>query len=62
MITAIGKDEVALLLELNKVSSFRSQFKRLRDGFDSITELASASPGRIAAVKDLEMNWRKPVN
>lgn len=53
MIKAIGKDELGLLLELNKLNSFRSQFKKLRDGFDSLTELASASPGRIAAVKDL---------
>jgi DNA processing protein len=54
MINAIGNDELALLLELNKLNSFRSQFKKLRDGFDSLTELASASPARIAAVKDIQ--------
>jgi DNA processing protein len=53
MIDNIGKDELPLLLELNKISSFRSQFKLLRDGFSSLSELAASDRKRLMAVQDL---------
>ncbi len=53
MIKSIGKNESGILLELNKINSFRSQFTKLRDAFDSLDELSKASPQRLAAVKDL---------
>jgi DNA processing protein len=53
MISSIGKDELSLLLELNKINSFRSQFTTLKENFDSLSELAFADPKRLRAVKDL---------
>jgi DNA processing protein len=53
MIESIGKNELPLLLELNKINSFRSQFPILRENFNSLAELAAAVPRRLLSIKDL---------
>jgi DNA processing protein len=53
MIESIGKDELPLLLELNKINSFRSQFLKLRDAFNSFKELSSATLPRLASIEDM---------
>lgn len=53
MIEALGHDELPLLLELNKIHSFRSQFPLLRQNFNSLTELASADKKKLSAIEGL---------
>jgi DNA processing protein len=53
MIEGIAKEELPLLLELNKINSFRSQFVKLRQSFNSLPELASAGLARLAAIEEM---------